>query len=442
MKKETAESQRKNQKLKNSKLSKVQKFFAISIPTLCSIIILSIILIAILTNRTTIAFYNIPQNQQNAISKIIQSNFPKKIKIISLNDDFDIQLSNSNSGQTQSNDTQNLTKQLQKAKLIIAIKDSEIENYIKTQTKIVPFEAELLKGMPQSISETVPVHNNHIKYLPLLFDMYQIDINYNFFLDSAIKNITIFQDLDNFADNLKSKVYAPIVLPFADSKEFLNIFGQMLEALTNPQEYQNFYNQLQKIYNTNKNDNKKLTQELENFLQQQTQDNSTAFSKTQICFKHLINDKKIKDIVISQNLEENLYYLDNQICGIFFTKLSDHRKIDRQVINNYKSIYFPSTQITDNRKFCAYQYTAIVQTKNKHIQTLAQNLSNSLQKELSTQTGLSPVQKNCQVPDHQSDDVRYWLAASKGPLPPLTCAIPSLQIQNQVSSYIKNQLTQ
>ena len=134
MKKETAESQRKNQKLKNSKLSKVQKFFAITIPTLCSIIILSIILIAILTNRTTIAFYNIPQNQQNAISKIIQSNFPKKFKIISLNDDFDIKISDSNSGQTQSNDTQNLTKQLQKAKLIIAIKDSAIENYIKTQT--------------------------------------------------------------------------------------------------------------------------------------------------------------------------------------------------------------------------------------------------------------------------------------------------------------------
>ena len=94
--------------------------------------------------------------------------------------------------------------------------------------------------------------------------------------------------------------------------------------------------------------------------------------------------------MISQNLEENLYYLDNQICGIFFTKLSDHRKIDRQVINNYKSIYFPSTQITDNRKFCAYEYIAIVQTKNKHIQTFVKNLSNSLQTELSIKTGLSP----------------------------------------------------
>ena len=146
--------------------------------------------------------------------------------------------------------------------------------------------------------------------------------------------------------------------------------------------------------------------------------------------------------MISQNLEENLYYLDNQICGIFFTKLSDHRKIDRQVINNYKSIYFPSTQITDNRKFCAYQYTAIVQTKNKHIQTLAQNLSNSLQKELSTKTGLAPVQKNCQVPDHQSDDVRYWLAASNGPVNPLSCAIPSKKAQKQTADFIRNQLSE
>lgn len=184
-----------------------------------------------------------------------------------------------------------------------------------------------------------------------------------------------------------------------------------------------------------------MTQEIDFFLQQQTQDKSTSFSKTLFCFIKLIQDKKIKDVVLSQNLEENLYYLDNQICGFFFTKLSDHRKIDRSVINNYKSIYFPSTQITDNRKFCAHEYIAIVQTKNKHIQTFVKNLSNSLQTELSIKTGLSPVQKNCQVPDHQTDDVRYWIAASKGPLQPLTCAISSYQIQNQVATYIKNQIT-
>ena len=82
-----------------------------------------------------------------------------------------------------------------------------------------------------------------------------------------------------------------------------------------------------------------------------------------------------------------------------------------------------------------------MKTKNKHIQTFVKNLSNSLQTELSIKTGLSPVQKNCQVPDHQADDVHYWIAASKGPLQPLTCAIPSYQIQNQVATYIKNQIT-
>ena len=52
-----------------------------------------------------------------------------------------------------------------------------------------------------------------------------------------------------------------------------------------------------------------MTQEIEFFLQQQTQDKSTSFSKTLFYFTKLIQDKKIKDVVLSQNLEENLYYL-------------------------------------------------------------------------------------------------------------------------------------
>lgn len=126
----------------------------------------------------------------------------------------------------------------------------------KYRKKIVPFNENLLKGMPQSISETVPVQDNYINYLPLLFDMYHVDINYNFLLDSTLKNISIFQDLDDFTEDLKSKIYTPIVLPFADTKEFLNIFGQMLESLTKPQEYQIFYNRLQEIYNKNKHDSR------------------------------------------------------------------------------------------------------------------------------------------------------------------------------------------
>ena len=304
----------------------------------------------IVTNKTTIVFYNIPQNQQDSITKIIQLNFHKKFRVIFLSDDIEIPqstiksiqnksisidkiaTSSTNSKSISNNPSKanflqivkspnkekstknnqiytNLTKQLDKVQLIIVIKDTEIEEYPKIQKKIVSFNENLLKGMPQSISETVPVQDNYINYLPLLFDMYQVDINYNFLLDSTLKNISVFQDLDDFAEDLKSKIYTPIVLPFADSKEFLNIFGQMLESLTKPQEYQIFYNRLQEIYNKNKHDLTKMTQEIEFFLQQQTQDKSTSFSKTLSCFTKHIQDKKIKYVVLSQNLKENLYYL-------------------------------------------------------------------------------------------------------------------------------------
>ena len=207
----------------------------------------------IVTNKTTIVFYNIPQNQQDSITKIIQLNFHKKFRVIFLSDDIEIPqstiksiqnksisidkiaTSSTNSKSISNNPSKanflqivkspnkekstknnqiytNLTKQLDKVQLIIVIKDTEIEEYPKIQKKIVSFNENLLKGMPQSISETVPVQDNYINYLPLLFDMYQVDINYNFLLDSTLKNISVFQDLDDFAEDLKSKIYTPIFL--------------------------------------------------------------------------------------------------------------------------------------------------------------------------------------------------------------------------------------
>lgn len=56
----------------------------------------------IVTNKTTIVFYNIPQNQQESITKIIQLNFHKKFRVISLSDDIEIPQSTIKSIQNKS----------------------------------------------------------------------------------------------------------------------------------------------------------------------------------------------------------------------------------------------------------------------------------------------------------------------------------------------------
>ena len=46
-----------------------------------------------------------------------------------------------------------------------------------------------------------------------------------------------------------------------------------------------------------------------------------------------------------------------------------------------------------------------------------------IQGKLADDTGLVPVLANCHVPDHQADDIRYWIAATNAPLVPLGDAI-------------------
>lgn len=83
----------------------------------------------------------------------------------------------------------------------------------------------------------------------------------------------------------------------------------------------------------------------------------------------------------------------------------------------------------------------LAQKNNNCITDLAAAISNSKQELLCKETGLAPVQKNSQVPDHQADDVRYWLAASLGPATPLAGYLPDTQCQNLVAELIKSKIT-
>lgn len=418
-----------NQEKKNS----INSFLIIANLIIITIIAATLIIMTIINHHTKIVFYNIPEQQSTGLKQIIDANYKKKYKIITINDDQPLTTHH---------------KILKKSSLLIAQMDIQTEHFAATNKNIQSFSQEILNTMPMTISTSIPKTNGCINYVPILYDMYQIDIHYPSFLESGIKNIEIWQDLETFANKLTKKFYTPLIIPFADDKELINIFAQVLETQTSPTEYKTFYNTLSNLFMQNQNETDEQLQTSENyetliqFLQQEADNPHTATAHTIDIFKRMIKNQIIKPSVLTQNLDENLFYTNNQICGIFFTKLSDHRKIDRAAINNYKSIYAPSLTVTNNRVFSAYQYSAIQLKKDNKIRQLILNLSNVLQTELSTTTGLAPVQKNCQVPDHQSDDVRYWLAASNGPVNPLSCAIPSKKAQKQTADFIRNRLSE
>lgn len=352
----------------------------------------------------TIAFYRVPQNVQTAIIDVLNAgsenqNQEKAFEVLILNEDLTLEAQK---------------KKIKKCDAVIFINDIQTAEFFESPvTKPINLAlANIADGYPSSILSSLKISGAggsgaadgaensalSVKILPFLYDFYELDVNYPLYQKSQMKSLNVWDDLAETAYRELPYTKAPVILPVADDREFLNFMGLIAEALSGSEAYENM---------------------LENFNFEAALEKgkplALAVNEIRGFLQHgLIPYDSIKFIP-----EDILFYMDHELSGIYFTKLSQHRKISNKVVNNYTSIYCPSKVFTADRKFAAEQYSISLIKNTSETTRLVKNLSDSLQTELATKTGLSPVQKNCTVPDHQADDVRFWLAASKGPVMPL-----------------------
>ena len=163
--------------------------------------------------------------------------------------------------------------------------------------------------------------------------------------------------------------------------------------------------------------------------------------------KNMISEGLLHTSTLNLSMEDFQFQLNNKMCAAAFLRLSDHRQISRSVIEDYTTIYCPEIQKADagrdaDRTFSAPKIAAVKLKNNRRADNVLVRLSNTNQTELCSYSGLAPVQRECQVPDHQADDVRYWLAASKGPVLPLAAALPSKEARTAAAIYFRNLLQQ
>ena len=102
--------------------------------------------------------------------------------------------------------------------------------------------------------------------------------------------------------------------------------------------------------------------------------------------------------------------------------------------------YSLSVSATTRRKFTAQEYCIIALDNSEDTLSVIADFCNLKQSEISRATGLSPVQKSCQTADKQADDVRFWLTASSGPLPPLSTALPETQALSYAAESLRSLL--
>lgn len=406
----------------SKKLSKTNKIICILIGAAIAILANAIFLIKLSTSKPAIAFYNVSEKTIAATLNIVEKNTGKTYESVILDS------------------TKPLSLQMKKTKgcqFIIAKNDCDVEEFAQKSKKVKPVPAAYLSDMPMTIAHTVKTSKNTIKQIPLLYDFYQIDVHYPLYMETKIENLNVWNDLVKIAE--KEKPYTRSTISFGgnDDLDFLNFVGVLIESQYSYKEYYKILNQLYEAYSKDSEDGFTDYKNLKSALETLTERGSSIEGIAQLLRR--LSAKGIFDFdLVKFGPETGFVYANNNQCGFFFTTLSQHRTIDRNIISNYKTVYCPSVTVNDERMFLAPEICLLPLNNSKKSRGLIVDLCDRNQYELSSATGLAPVNKSCMTADRQADDVRYWLAASSGPLKPLSAALPSYEARKYVTEYITN----
>lgn len=281
-------------------------------------------------------------------------------------------------------------------------------------------------------------NKNNVTALPLIIDHLEIDIDKQSFLDSGMKNINSWDDIEQFCILQQEYINNPMIFAGNNTIFFFDFIGALCEAHSG---YDSYIKSVNIINSDEFKDNNFNEKELYNTL---FVSDGAPLKETEAVLKQYYSNNFIgkitKDYV---NYDIDVMAQDRR-GRVIFTTLSDHRSFNASGISRYSSIYFPSNIAANNRHFTANVTFAVpVQNKEAVNIILKEIVSQAVQTELGRKTGLATVLANCRTPDKQADDVRYWVSATEPPLAGLghdaDLRIDQLDLlRNEILSHIIN----
>ena len=369
-----------------------------------------------------IAFYNIDDKVQKAIIETLEANLDQKFSTITLD-------SNKSLNEQK--------KSFKKSTLLIFTNSLECINTLEGKGSKKALARQLdrtfTEGFPSSVLNSLnnqksKISDDTILFLPFLFDFYQIDVNLPLYQQSQMEAVEVWDHLAEACYREIPFTKNPFVLPLGDDASLLTTFGIFAEALSS---YQLYDQMLEEFENAQTDDT------IETILKK--------YSEKDSCLDSVINELSsmirsgiIPKASLKMNSENVTFLMDNDLCGMSLLKLSEHRQLSKDTSKHVSCIYCPSKNFTPERKFATEQISLALLQENTFGKKLVKALVADFQGDLATKSGLAPVQKNCTVPDHQADDVRFWLAASKGPVMPFAQIFKSDQERKIAADYLRN----
>ncbi|MBQ5999774.1 MAG: hypothetical protein IJL70_09950 [Treponema sp.] len=374
-----------------------------------ALIFISLLLLAIFSHKTVAAFYGIPEANQKKIQTILQSTSIKKNKKIKPYEFITL------------DSTVPLKKAIKATKkpdllFIYGGLNADYAASLAVKSKTC-FSKDILNGMSSSVIQTVQILNDKVPAVPLLIDHYEIDVHSAKFDSSSINDINTLSDVEEFARLSKSSTMSPIIFAAGDDIELINVFAALVEAVSGRKALESGAEKIRKSISIGKTSQTAFY----NLLLELTTPGGEWYETSEL-LKQWSKMNILPKNIFQMKSQDISAFLESNLSVVAFMTLSEHRKIKRDVISRYTSTFIPGTSVETERNLTAPIIYAIQLKKGKQAKTSIKLFADSLQGSLCAKTGLAPVQKNSTVPDIQSDDVRYWVAASGKPMPALSDA--------------------
>ena len=264
--------------------------------------------------------------------------------------------------------------------------------------------SEVAEDVPGRILETMPQSLRDKKCVPILLDHCEFSYSMDVLKKTGFDNPPAsFDSFVKYLNSARDVVFSPFFCNGAEDRILIDFVGALVMA-----------NGGLNAYNKLKEDLKKV-ETLEDIIDQDLNGQGFTLRSALDIVKEWPKQGLTHPSWFNGRGNDLLYFAEDNQLGVFFTLLSDHRKIPYNVIKNYETFLVPPNFDGSNYGLIAPAIACVLISDNQNCKRYIGNFfTEDAQAELSNQTNLAPVHYRAQAYDRQADDVRFWSASCKG----------------------------
>lgn len=375
------------------------------------VILASVVLFSILTRpvNPVIAFYQVPKKVAEAIttcSKNPELTGETQFSFLELDNDLP------------------LAPQLKKHK-------KEISLLFAPSGHAAAATAGLATAPPQHIRRLLPTTirsagntGKTVYALPILMDHFELAYNKAVLSKAEVTPPKTITEMLNIADSVKSRRVWPFIVAGSHDEDLVLLVGTLLHAKYGIEAYQKLVSEIRAKKSFNE-----LLEETE----------LASVLETLLTWRR---SRLLHPQWLQMTYEDIESFIRFDSAAMVFMRLSTRRKLDEKIAEKYEAAIFPNETQATSYPLTGPVYLGIRLRNELFADSAANFLHNlvteTIQTELSKETGLVPVNAKAPVNDRQAYDVRYWAASSRILVPdPVTAAIDNPQATGEFAQSIR-----